>query len=101
MGNIVQMSVCCTQRMKPVQNILKNRGVAISNYNWRPAKLFEGSTKANISLSILIDTKDSKVYSTSFLKWNSEERENLMKTLVMLKIQNLKMILLSPNLGIQ
>ena len=99
MGNIVQMSVCCTQRMKPVQNILKNRGVAISNYNWRPAKLFEGSTKANISLSILIDTKDSKVYSTSFLKWNSEERENLMKNFGYVENSKFKNDFIIPKLG--
>lgn len=99
MGNIVQMSVCCTQRMKPVQNILKNRGVAISNYNWRPAKLFEGSTKANISLSILLDTKDSKVYSTSFLKWNSEERENLMKNFEYVENSKFKNDFIIPKLG--
>lgn len=99
MGNIVQMSVCCTQRMKPVQNILKNRGIAISNYNWRPAKLFEGSTKANISLSILLDTKDSKVYSTSFLKWNSEERESLMKSFEYIENSKFKNDFIIPKLG--
>jgi Eco57I restriction-modification methylase len=98
-GKIVQMSVCCTQRMKPVQAILKKRGVAISNYNWRPAKLFEGSTKANISLSIILDTKNEKTYSTSFLKWNSEERENLFKSFKYNEVKELKYEFIIPKLG--
>lgn len=99
LGKIVQMSVCCTQRMKPVQKILKERGLAISNFNWRPAKLFEGSTKANISLSILIDTKDKQVYSTSFLKWSAEERENLFKTIKYSKNTTFKYDFIIPKIG--
>lgn len=99
LGKIVQMSICCTQRMEPIQKILKGRGIAISNFNWRPAKLFEGSTKANISLSIVIDTKDKKVYSTSFLKWKSEERDELFKNIEYAENSKFKYDFIIPKIG--
>ncbi|MBA7531977.1 hypothetical protein ES705_24203 [subsurface metagenome] len=67
--------------MKPVQDLLKEKGIAISNFSWRPAKLFEGGTRANISLSILVSTNNKKVYSTTYNKWSSEERPKLFKSI--------------------
>lgn len=98
-GMIVQMSVCCTQRMKPVQDILKQRGIAISNFSWRPAKLFEGSKKVNISLSIITTTNDQQVYSTTYNKWYSEERDRLFSELKYVRNTYFRYEFIIPKIG--
>ena len=87
---IVPISISCSSRMKPAQNILKIRGAYISNYSWRPAKLFEGSKKANLSLSVFITNSSKEIFTTNYLRWYSNNRYGLFPTINYTKIQTQK-----------
>jgi len=78
---IVPISISCSARMKPAQKILKLRGAYISNYSWRPAKLFEGSKKANLSLSVFITNNQNELFTTNYLRWYSNNRFDLFPTI--------------------
>lgn len=81
-GMIVPTSSIVTPRMLPLQKILLSHGLYHSTYGFRPAKLFDGGTSANIHLSILISTiKDNEVFGLHHIKWNAEYREFLFSTL--------------------
>lgn len=81
-GMIVPTSSIVTPRMLPLQRILLMHGLYHSTYGFRPAKLFDGGTSANIHLSILISTKgDNEIFGLHHIKWNSEYREFLFRTL--------------------
>ena len=71
-GMIVPTSSIATERMKPLQSILFKDTLYYSSFGFRPAKLFDGGTSANIHLSILISNKlKSGYFATSHIKWNS------------------------------
>lgn len=75
---IVPISLGCTQRMEIVQKICFNSNtVWLSNYAERPSKLFSG---AEVLLTVFIigpNSNYSKIYSTGFIKWKSDERSYL------------------------
>lgn len=74
---IVPISMICTQRMEPVQNMLLKQSLWLSNYSERPSKLFTG---ADVALTIFISCQGtSKLYNTGFTKWNSDSRATLFK----------------------
>jgi hypothetical protein len=80
MGMIVQNSIDCTDRMLEIQNMLiKKYRIYFSNYDDRPAKLFDGMNhmKGAIFLSAPKSTDDEVLFSTKFLRWYEEYRENL------------------------
>lgn len=82
LGMIVPTSSISTERMKPLQTILLNRGLYHSSYGFRPSKLFEGATSANIHLTILISSKRiTGLYSLHHIKWNSIYRDFLFDTI--------------------
>ena len=60
--------------MKPVQNMLLERGTYFSNWSWRPSKLFDGNKSANLSLSIIISTNDHKNFVSTYNRWHAETR---------------------------
>ena len=81
-GMIVPTSSLSTVRMKPLQNILVQRGLIHSTYGFRPAKLFDGGTSANIHLSIfLCDGNDLGVSALHHIKWNAVFRPWLFTSL--------------------
>lgn len=100
-GMITQMSLSCTQRMEAVQTLLKNRGVVFSHFSWRPSKLFDGADKANISLSIIISTNNSALYTTTYNKWNSEYRNELFESLKFIEIKDIRYNFIIPKIGKQ
>lgn len=80
-GMIVPLSIISTPRMESTTNLLLNYNNYISNYGIRPAKLFEGAEQR---LSIVISSAHSSenyIYTTKYMRWHSESRETLLKSL--------------------
>lgn len=76
-GMVVPNSSISATKMLPLQRIITSNGSTwISNYSWRPSKLFEG---ANMLLAIILMSVDkkAKVYSTIYHKWYNEYRSQL------------------------
>ena len=82
-GMIIPLSAISTDRMIPLIKLIRgNRDVFVSNFSWRPGRLFEG---ANLQLSIVVFEKgesNGKVFSTKYLAWDSEAREYLFSAYV-------------------
>ena len=79
MSMIVPMSLVSTQRMQSLQQSLEaDRDCWYSNFAWRPAKLFD---TVNRALSIFVTasaTDGGETFTTGYMKWNSEDRDELM-----------------------
>ncbi|MYF56329.1 hypothetical protein F4225_11420 [Candidatus Poribacteria bacterium] len=78
---IVPLAFPSTDRMRDIRKTLTNYASTwISNYAIRPSKLFTGSEQR---LSIFIATRhcQRKIFTTKYLKWNSEERDYLFSSL--------------------
>ena len=78
-GMIVPNSSISADKMLPVQKeITEKKNCWISNYAWRPSKLFEG---ANMLLAIIINTRSKKpsVQTTVYHRWNNEYRQVLFR----------------------
>ena len=79
MSMIVPIALTSTQRMVTVQNILEqNHSLWYSNFAWRPAKLFD---QVNRALSIFIANKvtsKKQNFTTEYIKWQSDNRIQLM-----------------------
>jgi len=82
---IVQLPIVCTDRMKPIQDFLKEeyRFQWFANFDDRPGKLFDGleDIRATIILIEKNKTKDPKIYSTFYNRWYSENRGYLFELL--------------------
>ncbi len=79
-GIIIPNSSISAQKMLPVQNIItSNKESWISNYSWRPSKLFEG---ADMLLAIILSVSSDKqrTFSTQYKKWYNEFRQFLFRT---------------------
>ena len=81
-GMIVPNSSISALKMRPLQKIVTTSHECwISNYSWRPSKLFEG---ADMLLAIIINSKTylcEKLYSTQYQKWYNEYRITLFETI--------------------
>ena len=78
-GMIVPNSSISATKLSPLQRIYtKGRKTWISNYSWRPSKLFEG---ADMLLAIIISVKsiNNFIYTSMYQKWYNESRNNLFK----------------------
>ncbi|MDR2927597.1 MAG: Eco57I restriction-modification methylase domain-containing protein [Cytophagaceae bacterium] len=76
-GMIVPNSSISADKLNPLQKLFtKNKNSWISNYSWRPSKLFEG---ADMLLAIIISAKsaNNKIYTSMYQKWYNEFREYL------------------------
>lgn len=98
-GFIVPISITCSKRMKPIQQILTSFGTYFSNWSWRPSKLFDGNKSANLSLTILVSTGNTKNYSATYRRWNSEIRGDIFKTLVYTGLPNVVLDRVLPKIG--
>ncbi|MBL0330032.1 MAG: Eco57I restriction-modification methylase domain-containing protein [Bacteroidetes bacterium] len=80
-GFIIPNSSISAGKLSPLQAILKtNKSSWISNYSWRPGKLFDG---ANMLLAIIIsdcNTKD-QLYSSQYYKWYNDYRPDLFQNI--------------------
>lgn len=73
-GMIVPLSLVSATNMESLRRLLEQNGnTYVSSYEIRPSKLFDGvDQRLNIFLSY--GSKDSKMYTTGVLRWNSECR---------------------------
>lgn len=89
-GMIVPNSSISANKMIPLQSIITQGSDSwISNYSWRPSKLFEG---ADMLLAIILRCKSNtpQVYSTVYHKWYNEYRGCLFKNLKYTNSTNIK-----------
>jgi hypothetical protein len=80
-GMIVPNSSISADKLSPLQKIITKEKITwISNYSWRPSKLFEG---ADMLLAILIcsKNKEKQVFSTMYQKWYSDFRDSLFENI--------------------
>lgn len=80
-GMIIPNSSISADKLAPLQKIFTSNGTTwISNYAWRPAKLFEG---ANMLLAIILKTASKKVSinSTIYYKWYNDYRQVLFENI--------------------
>ncbi len=80
-GMIIPNSSISADKMNPLQKLFIEKNKSwISNYSWRPAKLFEG---AEMRLSVVLTTpsNNSQTYSSCYYKWHSQYRPNLLKNI--------------------
>ena len=88
-GMIVPNSSISAQKMLPVQQIIKeHKKVWISNYSWRPSKLFEG---ADMLLAIIIfaPSSEASIFTTLYQKWYNEYRNNLFNAISYSDVSNI------------
>ena len=85
LGMIVQLSICCTKRMKSIQDkcIDESSHLWLAHFDDRPAKLFDGLQ--HIRASIVLSQRNSRtvghIVSTSYIRWYSVAREMIFDTL--------------------
>lgn len=87
-GMIIPNSSISAEKMLPLQKIFtKNKVCWITNYAWRPAKLFEG---ANMLLAIVICSKSSetRLFSSKYHRWYNDYRESLFENIHYWNITN-------------
>lgn len=80
-GMIIPNSSISADKLSPLQKIItKDKTTWISNYAWRPAKLFEG---ANMLLAIVLSVKGNEkaVRASVYYKWYNDFREVLFETI--------------------
>jgi len=88
MGIIFPNSSVSAIKMQHLRNILcKSTQCWISNFAWRPSKLFEGG---NMLLAIWLVGNDApkQCYSTRYLRWYGEFREYLFPTIEYTYVEN-------------
>jgi tRNA1(Val) A37 N6-methylase TrmN6 len=76
-GMIVPNSSISAEKFNPLQKIItKNKISWISNYSWRPSKLFEGADML-LSIIITVKAKEKQVFSSMYQKWYNNYRDFL------------------------
>ncbi len=89
---IIPNSSISADKMSSLQDVFTvNQNCWISNYAWRPAKLFDG---ANMLLSIVITSPSVKMeqtYSSKYNRWTRDERDYLFFGINYNEIQKVKM----------
>jgi hypothetical protein len=78
---IVPNSSISAEKLSPLQKIITDdKKTWISNYSWRPSKLFEG---ADMLLTIIItaNTSEKQTYSSIYHKWYSDFRDMLFENI--------------------
>ncbi|MBI5316842.1 MAG: SAM-dependent methyltransferase [Nitrospirae bacterium] len=85
-GLVLLVSTFTTERMRKLQELILRECYSswVSNFAWRPSKLFAGCNTIN---SIFLGAKgkltnQAHTYSTKYLKWTAEERDFLFPLLV-------------------
>jgi hypothetical protein len=80
-GMIIPNSSISADKLSPLQKIfIKDKTTWISNYSWRPSKLFEG---ANMLLAIVLSVKgnEKSIRASVYYKWYNDFREVLFETI--------------------
>lgn len=91
-GMIVPNSSISANKMAPVQKAISDKKLCwVSNYSWRPSKLFEG---ADMLLAIILtaNSTSEKTFSSIYHKWYNEYRKELFKTIQYTDVTNIKIV---------
>ena len=100
-GIIVPLSAFSTDRMIPLTTYLRSCSsrLKISNFSWRPGKLFDD---VNLQLSILlqrVSTPLKTIETTRYLMWDSEARPGLLSKIEYATVTDYRMDGSIPKLG--
>jgi len=96
---IVPLALPSTQRMQITQKIIEeHRTVWLSNFAWRPAKLFDQVNRA-LTIFVGIASTNEKTFSTCYQKWRSEDREGLFERLALIEVDRHRPSFWIPKLG--
>jgi len=96
---IVPMALVSTQRMQIVQKLLENHhDTWYSNYSWRPGKLFDTVNRA-LTIFIITPIKKGHVFSTTYQKWVSASRNELMAEITYTEVPSQRPAFWVPKLG--
>ena len=89
-GMIVPISLVAAQRMSILQKYIIDNSASLylANFGLRPAALFQGVMQ-RLSIVLLEKGQNSKVYSTDYKTWYSEERAVLFSKIKYLEITQL------------
>ncbi len=101
-GMIVQLPIVCTDRMVPLQRefMESNSCIWFSNFDDRPARLFDGLEHIRTSIVISLKGKPSSgIFSTNYNRWYSESRAVLFEVLTFAEISYYVMIGAIPKIG--
>ncbi len=80
-GMILPNSSISADKLSVLQKyFLTNNLMWVSNFSWRPSKLFEGADML-LAISIVFKMESPKVYTTKYSKWYTEFRSSLFQTL--------------------
>ncbi|SDC10092.1 Eco57I restriction-modification methylase domain-containing protein [Halanaerobium congolense] len=86
-GMVIPLSIVTSNRMSSLRDLITsasfngNAQVKISNYAKRPSKIFPGVDQDISILFLIRESENSGLYTTKYLKWYSDERENLFNNL--------------------
>ena len=82
-GMIVPVSSVCTDGYASLREFLTGAGnVVVSHFNDRPSRLFDGIEHSRLSIILVqIGSKARKIFSTTYNKWQSSERDTLFQRL--------------------
>jgi hypothetical protein len=100
-GMIAPISAFSTDRMIPLINEVKAKSslTYISNFSWRPGKLFDG---VNLQLSIILEKLGmdrNETFSTRYLLWDSEARPELFSKIEYVPATDERLLGAIPKLG--
>jgi len=104
-GLIVPISAVATDRMASLQNLLLDHGrnLWISNYDDRPGKIFGDLEHCRSSIIILEkkgeQSEKSEVYTTTYNRWYTEDRDSLFQIIEYAKSTNYVVDGSIPKLG--
>ncbi len=88
-GMILPNSCISADKMRPLQKIfISNKNAWISNYSWRPSKLFDGADML-LSIIIISNDKNGAVYSTQYQKWYNDFRRSLFDSMKYFNVSNI------------
>lgn len=97
-GMIVPNSSISAQKMLPLQQIIsKNNNCWISNYSWRPSKLFEGADML-LAIIMLYRNEMTNIFATQYRKWYNEYRNVLFKTTIYNEVTDITILGSVPKL---
>lgn len=85
-GMIVPISISSTDGYKSLRTTLHNslKGIYLSNFGVRPAKLFDGVDKR---LTIFLSSNNSQIYCTKYYRWSALERTSLFANITYSEVQ--------------
>ncbi len=83
-GMIVQLPICCTDRMIEAQNILKSNSTWVYTFDDRPGKLFDGLQHIRATIFLMKEGSKS-IFTSKYNRWYSESRDYLFQNLSVLE----------------